>query len=174
MGGSTVIVLGPLSGGKGGIATIMRELVGGIESAYSIDTGKSQNMLRNLLRPGWILLRLVKGLVIKRPIAVLCFTSSGKSFFEKLLWCALARVAGCRPALVFVDGNFPSFYSSLHYSIKYLVRLMMRNVKIGVQSKGWEDYYSSIFNQNKIGVVQPLVNQVFFPLTSLITTCPNH
>lgn len=162
MGKSTVIVLGPLSGGKGGIATIMQELLGGIEFAYSIDTGKSQSMLRNVFQPVWILFCLVKGLVIMRPSAILCFTSSGKSFFEKLLWCALAQVAGCRPVLVFVDGNFPRFYSSLNYPMKRLVWLMMRNVKIGVQSKGWEDYYSSIFKQNKIDVVKPLVNQAFF------------
>lgn len=159
---STFIILGPMSGGRGGISTIMRELVDGIESAYFVDTAKSEYRAKNLLRPFRVLFSFLHALAIRKPRTMLCFASSGKSFYEKLLWCAVSRIAGCKAVLVFVDGNFPDFYSSLSSPLQCFVSLMMRNVKIGVQSEGWESYYASVFPNNTIGRVKPLVNRIFF------------
>lgn len=117
------------------------------------------------LRPIRNIARLVSAVMrIRRGGRVLMFSSAGPSFYEKLLWATVVWVAGRKPVLAMVDGNFPSFWA-LHPSWKKAFmrrQLMMADARIGVQSSQWKEYYSRVFPGSDLVEFSATVAPAFF------------
>ena len=79
----------------------------------------------NVLRPirnSFLLLRAVSN--VQCGGNVLFFSSSGYSFFEKLVWALLVRLFNRQPVIVMVDGNFPAFWTRLPLILKYITSIL--------------------------------------------------
>jgi glycosyltransferase involved in cell wall biosynthesis len=94
---------------------------------------------------------------------ILFFSSSGASFFEKLVWSLLVRLCGRHPVIVMVDGHFPAFWARLPVYLKRVATVLLNqaNATLGVQSQKWSCYFQSIFSSADCHVVGATVAYEF-------------
>ena len=119
----------------------------------------------NVLRPihnSFLLLRAISN--VQCGGHVLFFSSSGYSFFEKLVWALLVRSFNCQPVIVMVDGNFPAFWTRLPLILKYIVSILFSQTQpiLGTQSSRWSSYFSSIYPGVDCRIVGATVHPDFF------------
>ncbi len=174
------IVFAPLPPPVGGVASIVSMLNLGFNDNSSVlfkspyNKSKYKNeYLRSILNSFLFLNAIFK---INRDNTILVFASSGFSFYEKLIWARLATLFRRRVGIILVDGNFPTFFSNIYWSLKNIVIKSTANKKItfGVQSEMWYDYYKSIFPESNLNIVTATVDTKFQSrlYTSKISTKP--
>ena len=144
----TVLVAGPVDSAVGGVASIMRSLVGmELLSANIVffDTAKPSTRAKQIVRPVKIVGSLIRALVRQKVDILVVFSSAGASFWEKCLWMYLARQLRVASMVMMVDGNFPSFYARLPDSLKGFTRFSLSKFDtVIVQSKYWLDFYRKV------------------------------
>lgn len=155
----------PPLGGVSSIVGMLKDSLAAVPCVGFSSPLPKKSGISVLIRP-WVNLFLLSHACfrIQPGCRVLFFSSSGFSFYEKLLWSLLVKLCGRRPVVVLVDGNFPSFWSSLSSHIKLFARFLLyrSNVILGVQSRSWDCYYRSIFPCAECHVVDATVASDFF------------
>jgi glycosyltransferase involved in cell wall biosynthesis len=100
---------------------------------------------------------------VERCARVLFFASAGASFYEKLAWLLLVRIAGRHAVMVMVDGNFPAYWNEMSVLAARFARVFVscERVTIGVQSEQWRCYYKDIFPRANCVTISATVSQEF-------------
>lgn len=151
----------------GGVASIVSMLKHSLASCdvlgFSSPLPKESGLLM-VIRPMANLLLLCQTVLqVQYGGRILFFSSSGFSFFEKLVWTLLVRLCGRHPVIVMVDGHFPSFWARLPTYLKRVATVLLHqaNPTLGVQSQKWSCYFQSIFSSADCHVVGATVASEF-------------
>lgn len=107
-------------------------------------------------------LNFIKVLIVFRPKIIFVMSSSYMGFFEKCLYCFLARIFGVKSMLNQV-GDFANFYEKSKAKA-YFIKLCLKipNV-IVVGSTYWNNYFKNNFSRINISsIVNPVVSDLFF------------
>jgi len=158
-------VAGGVPGGIAALAAILRSELGHREDVAFGSPMRKEGGGVDVRRALGSLLLLRRALSGVRPHgSVLFFSSAGFSFWEKLAWAAVARIAGHRVSVVMVDGNFPRFFGALPGPLRSLARLLIRRMRltIGAQSLRWETFYRDAFPGVRVARVAASVDRAFF------------
>jgi glycosyltransferase involved in cell wall biosynthesis len=167
--GPSALVFAGLPPPIGGVASIVQMLHANLadrgEILFAAPLAKNGSGLAGALRALCNLARVGRSaLKICRGGRVLMFSSAGFSFYEKLLWSACVQLLGRKPVLAMVDGNFPTFWQHQWLALKALARWRMAHsdMRLGVQSGTWADFYRGIFPQTDISVFAATVAPGFW------------
>lgn len=153
----------PLGGVSSLVAMLSQSLAHNDAVAFASPLPK-QGGLVGVLRPLVNLWRLARASHrVGRAERVLFFSSAGASFYEKLAWLLLLRLAGRHAVMVMVDGNFPDFWGRMPAMAKLFARALTINahVTIGVQSEQWRLYYQRNFPGSNCVAISATVTQEF-------------
>ena len=152
----------------GGVASIVNMLKHSLASFDGLGFSSPQPKeggLSIVIRPMANLLLLCQAVFqVQYGGRILFFSSSGLSFFEKLVWALLVCLCGRQPVIVMVDGHFPAFWVRLPAYLKCvaIVLLHQSNATLGVQSQKWSCYFHSILSPADCQVVAATVDSEFF------------
>lgn len=158
------LIIGPQPPAIGGIASIVSLLRSGLDSEHVsfIDTGKPDKVIKKMIWPLLLVVKIFCFVLIHRPEKVMMFSSANNSFWEKCIWGIVITSLGGKASMVMVDGHFPEFFANLSGLEKRTARLFVKRVKIVAQSQRWEEYYRSIFPDSGIGQITGGVDTDFF------------
>jgi glycosyltransferase involved in cell wall biosynthesis len=157
-----VMIIGPQPPAIGGIASIVYLLKNGLEDVDFVDSSKPIGRLKTLLHPFFLILKLAIYCLKNNGCKVLFFSSANRSFWEKLAWALIGRLLGSHVYMVMVDGNFPTFYSSLPPLSKFFARFATAKATVVGQSKSWGAFYNNIFPKSVIKLITGGVDTEFF------------
>ena len=159
------LIFAPLPPPVGGIASIANMLKIGFERHDDIifrqPVGKDKNRLSRSIINFSNIVRYT--FFIKPNGSVLLFSSSGFSFYEKLIWSYFIMFFGRKVALIMVDGKFPMFYEPKPYWKKSIISKILANdrLTLGAQSNAWANFYSRCFPKVSVQVVAASVDNSF-------------
>ena len=152
----------------GGVASIVNMLQSSLASidglGFSSPLPKTSSHSLAVRPLANLLLLCLTTFQVQRSGRILFFSSSGLSFFEKLLWSSIVRLLGRDPVIVMVDGHFPAFWSRLPVLFRHAATLLLHQSKatLGVQSQKWSSYFESIFTYVDCQVVGATVSSEYF------------
>lgn len=153
-------------GGIGSIVAILHQSIGHQNSVSFVSPiAKGSGFFVSVTRSTHNIFRLFRAVGnVKKGGRVLFFSSSGSSFFEKIVWVLIVVLRGRKPSMVMVDGGFPVFWGKLSPRLKKILKLILtnHNVELGAQSEEWKKFYQSIFPSSSIKVVGATVANIFF------------
>jgi glycosyltransferase involved in cell wall biosynthesis len=153
-------------GGIGSIVAILHQSIGhGNSVSFFSPIAKGSGLFTWITRPVLNIFRLYRAAGnVKKGGRVLFFSSSGVSFFEKILWVLIVILRGRRSSMVMVDGNFPDFWDKCSPVLKKLSKFILsnHNIELGTQSEEWKKFYQSILPSSSIKVVGATVGDNFF------------
>jgi len=153
-------------GGIGSIVAILHQSIGHLSNIIFVSPiAKGNGFLVSIMRSIHNIFRLLWAVSkVKKDGRVLFFSSSGISFFEKVLWVLIVTLRGRKPTIIMVDGGFPVFWENLSPRLKKISKVILtnHNVELGTQSEEWRKFYQSIFPSSCIKVVGATVSNEFF------------
>lgn len=113
---------------------------------YHFNTSfKAKNKLARLFEALFRIPLFIKHLVEVKPDAVFVMSSSYLGFYEKCLYCLIARVFGAKSMLNHVGGEFDKFYHKTLLN-RFLIRNTIKfpNVLL-IGSSYWCNYFRNLF-----------------------------
>ena len=131
-----------------------------------IDTTQSSFPVPSLgtrLKKGWTrLVRLNSMLSTGRWIGVIIFSSSGFSFYERILMALVCRMRGIKVMFFMRSGHFMNSVNGSFLNRLFASLLLKVPSCIGAQGRPWVDFYQSLgVPANKISVVRNWISADF-------------
>ena len=131
-----------------------------------IDTSQSSFPVPSLgvrLKKGWIRLAHLNSMLSTDQWAgVVIFSSSGFSFYERILMAAVSRMRGIKVMFFMRSGHFMNSVNGSFLNRLFASLLLRVPSCIGAQGRPWVDFYQSLgVPSNKISVVRNWISADF-------------
>jgi glycosyltransferase involved in cell wall biosynthesis len=107
-------------------------------------------------------LSFIKHLIRVKPNAIFVMSNSYMGFYEKCLYCLVARIFGVKSMLNHVGGEFDKFYKQNAWN-KYLIRMTIKfpNALL-IGSTYWCNYFRTLFPQVTVySVANPIIASAY-------------
>lgn len=162
-----VLIIGPSSKRKGGIASVIKMYEKHIKAEYFASTNVQSTLLSFLFFP-FRLLALTRILILNKKIKIIhIHGSSDGSFYRKYIIYVICKFFNKKVIFHLHSGRFDQFYNKSNKLLKNRIRSVINNSDcVIVLSEVWKNYLSTTFEPKKIFILGNMISESMLDLKS--------